>query len=353
LSNDPGFVKPPKGYEDWPLKWQKWGEWKAALGPSCAPHFLNDVSKRRRRNEGVIVAVYGPPGSGKTYFALTLCQILDPKFDVKKQIIFTREQFLDIVNNPNILEAGQCLIIDETQFSMLSREFSDPDQIIFMKHLSAIRHRNFIIFLIVLNITMLDKIARDFTLSHKIFMLDRGQGRVYRYQMGPLSKEPYPKTIDHKLTLPLPDSNYKTGCKNPYCLSCEHSGLTRTRWINRDKWMTQEFDPCMHQRAEYERMKRQFLEDRAQEAVDIYTPKPKATVESRHLALLECIDHIGITDKGHLNYDDMQLEIEKATNAKVSNQNLRSDRIWFENTHPEIIVFKKAEKKANKEKNKI
>lgn len=332
---EPGFALPPYGYNG-RLKWQDWGGWLNAVGPGWGAHTLNDIAERREKNKANIVAVCGPPGEGKTYAALTLAQILDPAFDVKKQVLFTREQIMNVIDGTTEIDSGQCLIIDESQFSMNARNFANTDQIDMMKHLAAIRSRGFIIFIIVLDATMLDKIARGFLLTHRMFMLQRGHARVYRYKMWPLAKEPYPETLDDDFEIPMPDSNGPGSCIK-HCLTCRASGLAKGRWKSRLKWRENGFQPCQHQRAIYERLKRRFLETSAANDTVRHRKTPKVNQAARRLILIENVDKLYITAKKVPDLGSITDLYTDKFGEKPIYRDVQDDRIWLMEKHGDLI----------------
>jgi hypothetical protein len=341
-------TQPHKGHEKPRLKWQEWGPVLIAMGPGYGPHFLKDLAHRRDENESIVVVIYGGGGSGKTYFGLTTAMILDPEFTVERQVLFSRQQLMDVISNKTKIDPGQALVIDESQFSVSARTWGNVDQVEIMQHLAALRSRNLILFIIILGTEMLDKIIRNFTITHKVFMLKRGVGRVYSFEQGPI-RPPFPKTLSKDCVMPLPDSwpeiDGDKGCENPHCLRCHHSGIVDGYWEKRENWDKIGFKPCLRQRSRYERLKKAFLEGEAAKSADKHQSKLKLSDETRRLALTEAISRIPLTDKNHLNLDSIMDEVEKATRIRPRHREAIKDRLWYETTFPEAIQAKKLEKR--------
>lgn len=72
-----------------------------------------------KRNQNFLCAFVGPPGSGKSWAALTLASKIDPNFNATK-IVFTPEQFIALINS-GTLRKGDAVMWDEAGISMFSR----------------------------------------------------------------------------------------------------------------------------------------------------------------------------------------------------------------------------------------
>ena len=354
------LVQPPPGFEDTNLKWMKWGPLVVAYGPGIGPHFLTDLAYRRRENMGIVCVIYGPPGSGKTFFGLTTAMALDPNFDVEKQVLFKREQIMNIISKRTPVKPGQALIIDESQFSISARTWGNSQQVELMQHLAALRSRNFILFIIVLGPDMLDKIVREFQITHKIFMKRRGLGQVQTIEQGP--KYTYDRNLSKDCYLPLPnswpeceDDMLKTppqGCLEPSCLRCHWCGLVDGLWDKREKWDELGFTPCRRGRAKYERAKAIFLESEADRVIQSDKPRVRLTEEARRLAISNRITEIVLTDKNHLGVESMRDAVEKETMIRPSEKETMKDREWYENTFPEKIKAMRESKILDRETKK-
>lgn len=347
---------PPPGYEDTNLKWQKWGPVVVAFGPGIGPHLLQDLTWRKNENMSIVCIIYGPPGSGKTYFGLTTAMILDPDFDVSTQVLFSREQIMNIISKRVDVKPGQALIIDESQFSLLNRTWGNSTQVELIQHLAALRSRNFILFIIVLSPEMLDKIMREFQITHKIFMKKRGVGQVQILNQG--SKYSYLSNLSKDCEMPLPNSwpeceddllkVPKSGCVDPSCLRCHWGGLVDGLWEKRNKWGELGFIPCNRGRAVYERLKAAFLEAEAEKSIQNDKPRERLTDATRKLAITDSINDIILTDKNHLSVESMRDAVEKVTGIRPSDKETMRDRQWFESTFPEKIQVMRDAKKAAK-----
>jgi hypothetical protein len=226
-----------------------WHRRRFEVGVGCSPFLLREIEKRKNNIEACIFGVFGGAGRGKTYAALRLCEIVDPKFNPEEQVAFGPEAFLHLIGPDSPLKMGQCILVDESQFAAGSRNWYNEIQKDLMAHLEAVRSKGFIIFIIALNIATLDVIARNYTLTHMVYMKKRGQGVAYRFYSSPFGKEPYKNRLG-VINLKLPGAGE---CTHPSCLRCIHSGIAR-----RTSPMT-----CMNVRVRYERKKREYLANQA------------------------------------------------------------------------------------------
>ena len=242
------FCQPPQDYEG-PNRWMNWHGKRFEFGTGCSPFLLREIEKRKRLIEACVFGVFGGAGKGKTYTALRLCEIVDKKFDPEKQVAFGPEEFLRLIGPDSPLKMGQCILVDESQFAAGSRNWYNEIQKDLMAHLEAVRSKGFVIFIIALNIATLDVIARNYTLTHMIYLKKRGQGVAYRFYASPFGKEPYKNRLG-VINLQLPGVG---GCSHPSCLRCQHSGIA-----TRNSGQL-----CMNVRARYERKKREYLADQA------------------------------------------------------------------------------------------
>jgi hypothetical protein len=231
-----------------------WHGKRFEFGVGCSPFLLREIEKRKRNIEACIFGVFGGAGKGKTYSALRLAEIVDKKFDPSKQVAFGPEEFLKLIGPDSPLKMGQVIIVDESQFAAGSRNWYNEIQKDLMAHLEAVRSKGFVIFIIALNIATLDVIARNYTLTHMIYMKKRGSGVAYRFYASPFGKEPYKNRLG-VINLQLPGVG---GCEHPSCLRCPHSGIAKRN----------SGTLCMNVRARYERKKREYLADQARASAE-------------------------------------------------------------------------------------
>lgn len=281
MSELTNVVPPPDWYKGGNL-WTNWHGYRVERGNGFDANLLNELQSKRANIEACISIISGSGGKGKSYFALRLAEILDPKFDPDVQVVFGAEELLELISSSSPLGMGRVIICDESQFAMSNREWATGIQRVLMKQLEAIRSRGYIIFIVALSEATIDNLARNFVITHKIHLYKRGHARAYKYSLGAFSKVPYATTISKDASMALPSAEY---CEGASCLICPYSGLSKTVWQQRENWEKNGDIICITNRARYERKKKAYLENEVDTATEGRRAKkeeakvPKPTLE--------------------------------------------------------------------------
>jgi hypothetical protein len=224
-----------------------------------------------------------------------MAQMIDSKFDPETQIIFSHEELLAAISPNTPFKRGQVVIIDEAQWVMGSRHWFTSIQQDVMDHMESVRSRGLIIFIVSLNIDLLDKIIREFMLSHMTYQTDRGKFVVYR-----MSKPRFGGDVHYKrlgsVKVRLPDA---LKCSFMSCLMC----------------YAREY--CMTVRARYERKKYSFIQAKSDEAITKRRDKTKTVEKFDRTALVQILKagvfsgKIKITKQKTLDFFDSQYVLEE------------------------------------------
>ncbi len=228
------------------VKFMNWNDYVMMTGPGFTTKFLDDIKARLNKNRSAIIIVVGPPGEGKTYMAMRLAEMFDKKFDIKKQMCFTRVQILKILSGETPLKRGQALLMDEGHLSMGARTWGTQDQQDVVNLLATARSKGFLIIVIALHKDMLDLIIRKYMGSFMIGMEQPGIGTPYRLFIPRFESKMWKNKYD-TLEIALPDAEL---CDAPDCLACKFMGK------------------CMTTRAIYERLKKSYLAGLSKSAGD-------------------------------------------------------------------------------------
>ena len=80
------------------------------------------IKSRVAKNQNFVMLYVGQTGTGKSYAAMSLAEELDPEFDISR-IVFSADEFIDVLNNDDILTRGSVIIWDEAGVGMPAREW--------------------------------------------------------------------------------------------------------------------------------------------------------------------------------------------------------------------------------------
>jgi ABC-type oligopeptide transport system ATPase subunit len=118
--------------------------------------------RNMRKNDNNLIAVVGRTGSGKTWCAMSICEIMSRMdgvpFDVD-HIVFSLTELMELINS-NKLKRGSKIVFDEPQISIGAREFQSEANKVFNFLISTFRHRNFSLFFCTPFEKLLDKSTR-------------------------------------------------------------------------------------------------------------------------------------------------------------------------------------------------
>ncbi len=237
------------------IKFINWSDYAMASGPGFDTGFFDDIVQLRKERRSVIILITGKAGVGKTWGGLRLCEIFDSDFKVPIQVCFTIEHLLKIFSNEEgyVVERGQCILIDESQYVAGARNWYEELQKLLMQHMAAIRSRGYIIVIIALHRSTLDKVIRKHLLTYQLHVEDRGIITEYSIYL-PRFEEHERQSRQGQIILPVPGDRW---CSSPDCLVCDDKG-----------W-------CTNMRAVYERNKDKFLESSASRAMKRAEDKQK------------------------------------------------------------------------------
>lgn len=120
------------------------------------------VARTMRKNQNNLVSYIGKTGSGKTWSAMSVAEIMGVMDGVPftvEHIVFTLTELMNLINSDK-LKKGSKILFDEPQVSISAREFQSSANKIFNYLLSTFRHRNFTLFFCTPYETLLDKNTR-------------------------------------------------------------------------------------------------------------------------------------------------------------------------------------------------
>lgn len=297
-----------------------WHGFKIVTGRGKSSFILDEIQYRRKKIKQNAIVVVGQPGEGKSYFALRLAQVLDPRFNLYKQIVFERTHLLWLLGPNTPLKMGQVIIIDEAQFIAGARRWYEDVQKDVMEHIEAIRSKGFVVIIVALHLNLLDKIIRKYVLTKMMLMRERGEAVVYSLHTPPFQDKLWKSRMGF-MSLQLPDFEK---CSYANCLICKY------------------LDKCMTVRAVYERLKKKFLDKMSLQSQSKAAERERKKIRLDFNDLVQKAvdqrDKFVFTSRGKLEPESVRLifEDEYGLNLGTSeiNRVLKRGKI----KHPKIFV---------------
>lgn len=114
------------------------------------------------KNQNNLVSFVGKTGSGKTWSAISVAEMISQDNGVPfgiDNIVFSLTELMELINS-NKLQKGSTIIFDEPQCSISSRDFQSDANKIFNYLLTTFRHRNLSLFFCTPFESLLDKSTR-------------------------------------------------------------------------------------------------------------------------------------------------------------------------------------------------
>lgn len=168
------------------------------------------VHQRIKNNKNFLCVITGPTGSGKSYSALKLAEILDPTFNINR-VAFKAIEFMRILSTEP--EAGSVIVFDEAGVEMNSRNWQTKINKVINYVLQTFRHRNYIVIFTSPHFGFVDKASRQLFHAHfetvsinrdektsllkpKFVQVNQDSGKIYkkylrvssRYGFSPINK---------------------------------------------------------------------------------------------------------------------------------------------------------------------
>jgi len=112
-----------------------------------------------RRNRNLLIIICGQTGSGKSFCALVIAKLINPKFNVKIHVVFTVEQFMELLNSGK-LKKGDVVVWDEAGIGIPAREWYTISNKAINYVLQTFRHLNLCIIFTVPSFDYIDKQTR-------------------------------------------------------------------------------------------------------------------------------------------------------------------------------------------------
>lgn len=160
------------------------------------------VGRTMRKNQNNLVGIIGKTGSGKTWSAISICEIMSKMDNVVfgvDNIVFDLVELMDLINSGKLTK-GSKIVFDEPQVSISAREYQSEANKVFNYLLSTFRHKNLSLFFCTPYESLLDKNTRRlFHARFETLSIDRNKKTCRlkpRYlEYSDFKKEPYRKQL--------------------------------------------------------------------------------------------------------------------------------------------------------------
>ena len=160
--------------------------------------FIQEVKARLKSGRNFICIIHGPTGSGKSYLAMKIAEVLDPTFNVNR-VLFNPENFFKLVKT---LPPDSFVVVDEAGAILDARRFMTAINCITSYVLETFRFKRVNVIFTVPSIKMLDINVRR--LMHcMVFQEDRGKARIYKIMMS-FDGATWPKRIGTFVGVSMP-----------------------------------------------------------------------------------------------------------------------------------------------------
>lgn len=170
----------------------------------------HEIQRRLDAGLNAIVLIIGPSGSGKSWAALKLAEMVDPLFDPKVHLVFTLDALLELLDTDGAIQPGDVIVFDEAGVGVGSRESMSKVNRIFSAVIESVRFRQFALLFTVPDLAQID--VNAVRMAHMVLESMGVDRRVGRSQFKPKHPRRDPTNPD-ALRLVYPVLSRKDGPK--------------------------------------------------------------------------------------------------------------------------------------------
>ena len=119
--------------------------------------FTDVIRERLEQNKNALIAIIGETGSGKSYSALRLAELIDDDFNVAEKVCFRPVEFVKAVRNAR---KGAAIIFDEAGVGIPAREWWSIQNRLLDYVIQTFRFKNLCVIFTMPNLNFIDEHAR-------------------------------------------------------------------------------------------------------------------------------------------------------------------------------------------------
>lgn len=121
------------------------------------PFYKYIWNRTHQYKKNFLMFITGPSGEGKSYCALRMAELLDPRFSIDK-VCFTPSQFFRAIKKVKV--SGEVIILDEMGVAMSARKWASMSNILMNEVLQTFRYKHIIALFVVPDFSFVDSQAR-------------------------------------------------------------------------------------------------------------------------------------------------------------------------------------------------
>jgi len=118
--------------------------------------FISTLKSRLERNQHFVILIVGKPGSGKSYTALRIAELIDKNFTLDN-VVYSPAEFIRLVKE---LNEGRVIVFDEAGVGVYSRDWQNKINKAFAKLIQILRYKCLGIIFTTPHALFLDKAVR-------------------------------------------------------------------------------------------------------------------------------------------------------------------------------------------------
>jgi hypothetical protein len=134
---------------------------KALLNKPKEKYWITYILQRIRKNKNFLGFISGPTGSGKSYSTLSICEALDPEFNIDR-CVFGGIELMNLINSGK-LKRGSCIAFEEVGVEMSNKNWQSVANKMLNYLMQTFRHKNFIL---IMNSPFMDFVDKS---TRKLF----------------------------------------------------------------------------------------------------------------------------------------------------------------------------------------
>jgi len=158
--------------------------------------YVNIIKKYLDTGRDFVQALSGFTGEGKSTIAIQIAKKGDRHFDMDKNIIYTRKELIDKINN---IKEYSYIIIDEAINVLFARDFAKGEQKELIKLLNVCRYRHLCLIFNIPNFWDLDCSIRDSRIRVWGYVASRGECYLFEPDKNPFTRDKWHRKDNEKL----------------------------------------------------------------------------------------------------------------------------------------------------------